>query len=133
MLLPVSPVFSPSHLGVRLADRELAVAELGRAMKATPPSEGGGWKPSADTSVAVIYFKKWYRGVVVVVTDWDYSVYRLDLGDVITVGREQLRPLPAQYHTQPPGCLQCCLAGVWPVEGGQWKSQVTEVMILVTR
>lgn len=106
---------------------EGALVQLVMAMNEDPPPDLKDWKVIRNQALSVCVLDCWFRGVVVRKQDLQYSVYRLDLGDLVTVGREQLRPLPPRHLSLPPGCLQCCLAGVGPVEGEEWTADVVKL------
>jgi len=120
VVLPIAPLFSPSHFGLRLAEREGEVSDLVRTMSANPPSLVPGWKIGPNQTLAMLHKNQWFRGVAVAKTGDTFTVYRVDLGDVLNVPKASLRPLPSAYCRLPPGCLQCSLVGIDPVDGDKW-------------
>ena len=92
------------------------------------PPEVVGWKVGRNQTLAVLHEGRWGRGVAVRKLEDQFSVYRLDLGDMVTVRKENVRSLPPQHLASPPGCLQCCLVGLGPVEGDQWQGDVIQAV-----
>jgi len=127
VVLPVAPLVSPSHFGLRLVESEEEVSKLVEIMTANPPSMVPGWTIDKNQGLALLHNKQWFRGVAVRKTGDHFSVYRVDLGDIVTVPKNSLRPLSAPYCRQPPGCLQCCLVGADPKEGEMWSLDAVQM------
>ena len=127
VLLPVLPLVSPSHFVLRLAGQQEAVAQLVAAMTSRPPPVEQGWRIGRHQSLAVLHEGAWCRGVAVKKTEEQYSVYRVDFGDLVLAVRDSLRPLAAEHLALAPACLQVCLAGVGPAEGEQWQGDLIQV------
>ena len=66
-------------------------------MTANPPVLVPGWTIGKNQTLALLHNNQWFRGVAVRKTGDQFSVYRVDLGDVITVPKNSLRPLPAHF------------------------------------
>jgi len=127
VLLPVAPLVSPSHFALRLLEREEELCRLVESMTANPPVLVPGWTIGKNQTLALLHKNQWFRGVAVRKTGDQFSVYRVDIGDIVTVPKNSLRPLPAPLCKQPPGCLQCCLAGADPKEGDVWSLDSVQV------
>ena len=148
MVLPVAPLVSPSHFGLRLLEREeevceewpsissvyvvpfyLQVSHLVGAMTANPPGSEPGWTIGKNQTLALLHSNQWFRGVAVRKTGDQYTIYRIDLGDIVTVPKSFIRPLPPTFcrwnvffSLSPvildascllPGCLQLAFSAVW--------------------
>ena len=50
-----------------------------------------------NQTLALLHNNQWFRGVAVRKTGDQFSVYRVDLGDVVTVPKNSLRPMPAPF------------------------------------
>ena len=85
------------------------------------------WKVSRNQTVSVCWEDAWYRGVATKKCQDKFSVYLVDLGKVVSVARDLMRPLPEQYLNLPPGHVQVCLAGIGPVQGDVWDQDVIQV------
>ena len=66
-------------------------------MTANPPDVVPGWTIGKNQTLALLHNNQWFRGVAVRKTGDHFSVYRVDLGDVVTLPKNLLRPLPAPY------------------------------------
>ena len=73
------------------------VSKLVEIMTANPPSMVPGWTIDKNQTLALLHNKQWFRGVAVRKTGDHFSVYRVDLGDIVTVPKNSLRPLSAPY------------------------------------
>ena len=73
------------------------VSNLVENMTANPPAAVPGWTIGKNQTLALLHNNQWFRGVAVRKTGDHFSVYRVDLGDVVTVPKNSLRPLPAPY------------------------------------
>ena len=127
VLLPVLPLVSPSHFSLRLAGQQEAVAQLVATMTSLPPPVEQGWRIGRHQSLAVLHEGAWCRGVAVKKTEEQYSVYRVDFGDLVLAVRDSLRPLAAEHLALAPACLQVCLGGVGPAEGEVWQGDLIQV------
>lgn len=129
VLLPVDHVLSPSHFGICLSHCEDSVLNLMVSMAESPLPVQSDWKVSRNQTVAVCWNEVWYRGVATKKCQDKFFVYLVDLGKVVSVARDLMRPLPEQYLHLPPGCVQVCLAGIGPVQGDVWDLDVIQVFI----
>ena len=74
---------------------DVQVSDLVESMTANPPVLVPGWTIGKNQTLALLHNNQWFRGVAVRKTGDQFSVYRVDLGDVVTVPKNSLRPLPA--------------------------------------
>ena len=74
------------------------MSNLVETMTANPPSVVPGWTIGKNQTLALMHDKQWFRGVAVRKTGDHFSVYRVDLGDIVTVPKNSLRPLCAPYN-----------------------------------
>ena len=81
-------------------------------MTANPPVLVPGWTIGKNRTLALMHNNQWFRGVAVRKTGDQFSVYRVDLGDVITVPKNSLRPLPAHFCRW----LNLCLSMIYVVQ-----------------
>lgn len=109
VLPPLFDFLTPSYFGLRLKERKQEINEMQDAMIQEQPPRVPGWKPMIYQTLAMCYQGVCYRGVVVSKIREQYLVYRLDLGDMVSVEKKQLRRLPTQHLAPPPGCLLCCM------------------------
>ena len=79
-------------------------------MTANPPSVVPGWTIGKNQTLALMHDKQWFRGVAVRKTGDHFSVYRVDLGDIVDVPKNSLRPLSAAVVYLLPLLLQRCRA-----------------------
>ena len=68
---------------------------LVESMTANPPVLVPGWTIGKNQTLALVHKNQWFRGVAVRKTGDQFSVYRVDIGDIVTVPKNSLRPLPA--------------------------------------
>ena len=73
------------------------VSDLVESMTANPPVLVPGWTIGKNQTLALLHNNQWFRGVALHKTGDQFSVYRVDLGDVVTVPKNSLRPLPAPF------------------------------------
>ena len=73
------------------------LSRLVESMTANPPLLVPGWTIGKNQTLALLHNNQWFRGVAVRKTGDKFSVYRVDLGDVVTVPKNSLRPLPAPF------------------------------------
>ena len=73
------------------------MSSLVENMTANPPAAVPGWTIGKNQTLALLHNNQWFRGVAVRKTGDHFSVYRVDLGDVVTVPKNSLRPLPDLY------------------------------------
>ena len=107
----------------------LQVSHLVGAMTANPPGSEPGWTIGKNQTLALLHGNQWFRGVAVRKTGDRYTIYRVDLGDIVTVPKSFIRPLPPTFcrwnvlfSLSPvildascllPGCLQLAFSAVW--------------------
>ena len=75
----------------------LQVSHLVGAMTANPPGSEPGWTIGKNQTLALLHSNQWFRGVAVRKTGDHYTIYRVDLGDIVTVPKNSLRPLPSTF------------------------------------
>ena len=75
----------------------LQVSHLVGAMTANPPGSEPGWTIGKNQTLALLHSNQWFRGVAVRKTGDHYTIYRVDLGDIVTVPKNSLRPLPPTF------------------------------------
>ena len=76
---------------------DVQVSDLVESMTANPPVLVPGWTIGKNQTLALLHNNQWFRGVAVRKTGDQFSVYRVDLGDVVTVPKNSLRPMPAPF------------------------------------
>jgi hypothetical protein len=116
IVLPVLDLASPGHFGIRVLRNEGSLSKLMECMMKSPPPSLPGWVVGRMETVAVTKECIWYRGLAIKKMGEQFSVYLLDVGGVVTVVCEQMRPLPKALSVLPAANLQVCLAGVLAVE-----------------
>ena len=73
------------------------LSRLVESMTANPPVLVPGWTIGKNQTLALLHNNQWFRGVAVQKTGDHFSVYRVDLGDIVNVPKNSLRPLSAPY------------------------------------
>ena len=78
-------------------------------MNTSPPSYHADWTPGRGKPVSVFFGGHWIRGLACERTEHNYSVFLIDVGSLVNVTEEELRPLPEEFLDVAPLAYQVML------------------------